>query len=163
MEKGEVRQQAVDVNEVVLDVLRIVSSDLLIQEVTAHTELASDLPTVSGDRVQFQQVLLNLILNGCHAMTNGSARERRLVLRTEAWDGAGVQVTVSDRGVGIPAEDLDRVFEPFFTTHAGGMGLGLAVCRSIIRAHGGTLRASNNEGGGASFQFTLPGTAPFSA
>ena len=156
MEKGEVRQQAIDLNEAVLDVLRLVSSDLLLQGITAHTDLAPDLPAVNGDRVQFQQVLLNLILNGCHAMNNGHTGERRLVLRTEASDGDGVQVTVSDRGAGIGPGDLDRIFEPFFTTHTGGMGLGLAVCRSIIGAHGGRLWATNNEDGGASFRFALP-------
>jgi C4-dicarboxylate-specific signal transduction histidine kinase len=155
MEKGEVRQQAIDLNEVVLDVLRLVNSDLLLQRVTAHTDLAPDLPPVRGDRVQVQQVLLNLILNACYAMTNGHTGERRLLLRTAAEED-GVLVTVSDRGVGIPPEALDRIFEPFFTTHPGGIGLGLAVCRSIIAAHHGRLWATNNEGGGASFQFALP-------
>ena len=159
MEKGEVSQHRLDVNAVVRDVLRLVNSDLLLHGVTAHTHLAGDLPAVTGDRVQIQQVLLNLIVNGCHAMNDGNGEERRLVLRTEARDGDGVLVTVSDRGAGILPGDLERIFEPFFTTHAGGMGLGLAVCRSIIGAHGGKLWASNNEGAGASFHFTLPARA----
>jgi len=163
LEKGEVRQQSIDLNEVVSGVLRLVNSDLLLQGVTAHTDLAPDLPAVSGDSVQIQQVLLNLILNGCHAMTNGDGRERKLALRTAARDGDGVLVTISDRGPGIPPTDLDRIFEPFFTTHAGGMGLGLAVCRSIIGAHGGRLWATNDEGAGASFHFTLPRNPPASA
>jgi len=163
LEKGEVRQQSIDLNEVVSGVLRLVNSDLLLQGVTAHTDLAPDLPAVSGDSVQIQQVLLNLILNGCHAMTNGDGRERKLALRTAARDSDGVLVTISDRGPGIPPTDLDRIFEPFFTTHAGGMGLGLAVCRSIIGAHGGRLWATNDEGAGASFHFTLPRNPPASA
>jgi PAS domain S-box-containing protein len=156
MQKGEVRQQPVDLNAVVRDVLRLVNSDLLLQEVAAHADLARDLPPVSGDGVQIQQVLLNLILNGCHAMNGAEAAERKLVLRTVAADGDGVLVSVSDRGAGIPPGDVERVFDPFFTTHAGGMGLGLAVCRSIIGAHGGKLWATNNEGAGATFHFTLP-------
>ena len=163
LEKGEVRQQSIDLNEVVSGVLRLVNSDLLLQGVTAHTDLAPDLPAVSGDSVQIQQVLLNLILNGCHAMNNGDGRERKLALRTAARDSDGVLVTISDRGPGIPPTDLDRIFEPFFTTHAGGMGLGLAVCRSIIGAHGGRLWATNDEGAGASFHFTLPRNPPASA
>jgi PAS domain S-box-containing protein len=156
MEKGEVRQRPVDLNQVVLDVLRLVNSDLLLQGVAAHTDLAPALPAVSGDIVQIQQVLLNLILNGCHAMGNGHTGERKLALCTAEADGDGVRVSVSDAGAGIPPTDMDRIFEPFFTTHAGGVGLGLAVCRSIIGAHGGKLWASNNEEGGASFHFTLP-------
>jgi PAS domain S-box-containing protein len=157
MEKGEVRHQAVDLNEVVLDVLRLVGNDLQIQGVTAHTDLAPGLPSVNADRVQVQQVLLNLILNGCHAMSNGHAGDRRLVLRTEASDGDGVLVTVSDHGVGIPPEDLERIFDPFYTTRNGGVGLGLALCRSIIAAHGGRLWAINSGDRGASLQFALPG------
>ena len=163
MEKGAVRQQPVDLNEMVLEVLRLVSNDLLIQRVTAHTDLAPGLPEVTADRVQVQQVLLNLILNGCHAMNNGHGGERRIVLRTEAAEGEGVQVTVSDRGVGIPDQDLERIFEPFFTTRNGGVGLGLSLCRSIIAAHGGKLWAVNNGDGGASFQFALPRRAPADA
>jgi len=125
--------------------------------VELETHLAAALPPVSGDDVQLQQVLLNLIANACQAMATDTGSARQLLVRTSAAAGGGVQVTVADRGRGIPPEDLTRIFEPFVTSRADGMGLGLAVCRTIIRAHGGTLWAANNPEGGASFHFVVPG------
>jgi two-component system sensor kinase FixL len=116
--------------------------------------LAADLPPVSGDSVQLQQVLLNLINNACAAMADVAAA--RLVVRTAFCEGEGVGMSVSDSGRGIPVEDLARVFEPFFTTRPQGMGLGLAVCRTIISAHHGRLWAENNSDRGASFHVVLP-------
>jgi PAS domain S-box-containing protein len=153
--KGEVSRQALDLSEVARDVLKIVRSDLVNQGVAVGIELAPDLPAVNGDRVQMQQVLLNLVVNGCDAMTGVPAAERRLLVRTEP-NGGGVHVSVTDRGAGILRESVDEIFEPFVTTKPNGMGLGLTVCRTIVTAHGGTLWATNNPDRGATVHFTLP-------
>jgi two-component system, LuxR family, sensor kinase FixL len=154
--KGEVQHQPLDVNDLVRDVLQLVHSDLQLNSVTVHTELAPGLAAIAGDRVQIQQVLLNLLMNACAAMGDPATLERTLLVRTESADGEGVRVSVVDRGRGIAPEDMERIFEPFFSTRPQGMGLGLAVCRTIIGAHGGELWATNNDGGGASFYFSLP-------
>jgi len=152
--KEEVRYRPLEVNEVALDVLKMMRSDLLNRDVAMRTELAAGLPQVDGDPVQLQQVLLNLVMNGCDAM-DGMPGERRLTLRTAAAGGE-IEVSVTDRGRGIPPADLQRIFEPFVSTKTEGMGLGLAVCRTIVAAHAGRLWAANNRDGGASFHFTLP-------
>jgi len=154
LRKGEVRHRPLEVNEVVLDVLRLMRSDRLNRDVAVSSELAVDLPWVEGDRVQLQQVLVNLVMNGCDAM-DGASGDRRLTLRT-AVAGGEVEVSVADRGRGIPPGELERVFEPFVSTKEEGLGLGLAVCRSIVAAHHGRLWAANNADRGASFRFTLP-------
>ena len=121
------------------------------------TDLPSDLPKVRGDRVQIEQVLLNLLTNACDAVADAESEDRRLLLQARLVEGARtVQVSVADRGRGIPAGETERVFEPFVTTKARGMGLGLAVCRTIVSAHGGRLWAANNPERGATFHFTLP-------
>ncbi len=156
LEKGEVQVQPLDLNEAVNNVLRLLRSDLLNQNVAVHTELASHLPVVNGDSVQLQQVLLNLIVNGCDAMAGVEGIERRLSIRTELTDDKEVRVSVADYGRSIPPEKIERIFEPFFTTKKVGLGLGLTVCRTIIYAHGGRLWVTNNAERGATFQFTLP-------
>jgi C4-dicarboxylate-specific signal transduction histidine kinase len=153
--KEEVRYRTLEVNDVVLDVLKLLRSDLLNRDVVVSAELAAGLPTVDGDPVQLQQVLLNLVMNGCDAM-DGVPGDRRMTLRTAAAAGGEVEVSVADRGRGIPPGDLERIFEPFVSTKAEGMGLGLAVCRTIVAAHRGRLWAANNAARGASFHFTLP-------
>jgi signal transduction histidine kinase len=155
--KGEVRRQSIDVNDLVRRVLPLAQSELTRANVELETDLAAALPLVDGDQVQLQQVLVNLVANACHAMADVARPRQRLLVRTSSAADAGVRVTIADGGRGIPAEDLERIFEPFVTSRADGMGLGLAVCRTIIRAHGGTLWAENNPGGGASFHFVLPG------
>jgi two-component system, LuxR family, sensor kinase FixL len=152
--KEELRYRPLEINDVVLDVLRLMRSDLSNRDVTVSTELAAGLPRVEGDPIQLQQVLLNLVMNGCDAM-DGAPGERRLTLRTAAADGE-VEVSVADRGPGIPPADLQRIFDPFVSTKSDGMGLGLAVCRTIVDAHAGRLWAANNGDRGASFHFTLP-------
>jgi two-component system sensor kinase FixL len=119
------------------------------------TDLAQNLPAVTGDRVQLQQVLLNLALNGCEAMADYNSSERRLLIASKFENGA-VRVSVTDRGGGIPDEKMEQVFERFFTTKKKGMGLGLSVCRTIINAHHGKLWATNNGGCGATLHFSLP-------
>ncbi|HEY5705858.1 MAG TPA: ATP-binding protein [Terrimicrobiaceae bacterium] len=156
LKKGEVQRQQLDANEVVQEVLNLVRSDLLNHRVAAETELAPDLPTVRGDRVQLQQVMLNLVMNACDAMAGSDVAGRRLCVSTNWIADEGVRVSVRDHGLGIPTELLERVFEPFFTTKPQGLGLGLAVCRSILLAHDGELSAENHPSGGAVFRFTLP-------
>jgi PAS domain S-box-containing protein len=159
LKKGEIQNLPLAVNEVVQEVLQLVRSDLVNQGFTAQTELAPDLPVVHGDRVQLQQVLINLVMNACDAMAGSPAGGRKLIIRTAPAEGEGVCVSVADRGVGLAPDKLETIFEPFFSTKAHGMGLGLSVCRSIITAHGGKLRATNNPKRGATFHFTLPAGA----
>jgi two-component system sensor kinase FixL len=156
LKKGEVQQQPLDVNDVVQDVLRLTRSDLQNQGVAAHATLAPALPLVVGDRVQLQQVLLNLVINACDAVNGNARADRRVTVSTEFSVGGGVHVSVADCGVGMASDKLEQVFDPFFTTKTHGLGLGLSVCRSIITAHGGTLWAANNPDRGATFHFTLP-------
>lgn len=157
LKKGEVQQHSLCINAIVGDVLKLIRSDLINQKVTVNTELAQDLPTVSGDPVQLQQVLLNLVVNACDAMTGCSTEGRRMLIRTGIENGRrAVIVSVTDRGNSIPEEKLEQIFEPFFTTRENGMGLGLSVCRTIIASHRGKLWATNNGDRGATFNFSLP-------
>jgi C4-dicarboxylate-specific signal transduction histidine kinase len=153
--KEETRHETLDLNEVVNEALLLMRSDLINRRVSVDLDLALELPPVIGDRVQLQQVLLNFVVNGCDAM-GGETATRRLTVRTGLADAATVVVTVSDTGEGIPTGDLERIFEPFVSTKADGMGLGLAVCRTIISAHGGRVWAANNADGGAGLHCALP-------
>jgi C4-dicarboxylate-specific signal transduction histidine kinase len=144
----------IELNEVVQDVLRIIRSDLLNKNVDVQLRLQPDLPRSEGDRVQLQQVLLNLIVNGSDAMRD--TRDREMIIHTRSTAAGGVELTVSDRGHGIPADDLHRIFASFVTSKPEGMGLGLAVCKTIIESHGGRLWATNNNDVGASLHFSLP-------
>jgi C4-dicarboxylate-specific signal transduction histidine kinase len=154
--KGEVQQQPLDLNDVVLEVLKLIRSDLVNQNVVAHTELAADLPPVKGDRVQLQQVLLNLVMNACDAMHGNAPADLQLLVRTELCADKNVRVSVADCGVGLAPDKLEQVFMPFYTTKSHGLGLGLSVCRTIITAHGGKLWAANGEARGAVFYFAIP-------
>jgi len=160
LKKGEVQLEPLDMNELVDSVLNLVQNDLINQSIVVRTQLLPQLPAVNGDGVQLQQVLLNLIANGCDAITGVEGVERILLVRTEFVDGEGVRVSVIDHGRGIPPEKMEQIFEPFFTTKTKGMGLGLAVCRTIIDAHGGRLWATNNVGRGTTFHFVLPARHP---
>jgi C4-dicarboxylate-specific signal transduction histidine kinase len=154
LRKEEVPYQPLRVNELVQEVLRMVRGDLMNRGVAVEMDLAADASAIRGDRMQLQQVLLNLIINACDAMASNPKGERILVLRTGRVDG-DVAVSVSDRGEGIPPKSLEGIFNPFFTTKKQGLGLGLSVCRTIIASHGGELRAANNTGRGATFTFVL--------
>ena len=124
--------------------------------VVIRTQFADDLSAVSGDRVQLQQVLLNLVMNAMEAMSSVDDRARQLVITTQNIDPDQVQVTVEDSGTGLDPNTMARIFEPFYTTKAGGMGMGLSISRSIVQNHGGRLWATANDGPGTSFHFTLP-------
>jgi signal transduction histidine kinase len=124
--------------------------------VSVRMELSSQLPRIFGDRIQLQQVVINLIINAVEAMEGIVDRPRELAIRSGADGNGAVLVTVMDRGAGICEDAIDRMFTPFFTTKSGGMGMGLSICRSIVEAHGGRLSASPNQGRGATFQIKLP-------
>jgi PAS domain S-box-containing protein len=157
LKKGEVHQRSLRINKVVRDALKLIRTDLISQKVTVDTELWPNLPTVTGDPVQLQQVLLNLVVNACDAMADCNALERRLLIRTGIQNGSSaVIVSVTDRGSSIPEKKMEEIFEPFFTTKEKGMGLGLSICRTIVTAHRGKLWATNNPDGGATFYFSLP-------
>src|SRR5262249_46983173 len=135
----------------------LVRAEMARRGVTVKLELAEGLPPVLGDRVLLQQVILNLVTNGADAMGRVAKERRELGLRSTG-DGPGtVTVAVKDAGGGLDLENTDHVFDAFFTTKAGGLGMGLALCKSIVSAHGGRIWASRNAGGGTTFQFTLPG------
>jgi PAS domain S-box-containing protein len=146
----------VQVNELIREVGALLQAEASRNQVALQTELATDLPPVMGDRVQLQQVIVNLVLNGIDAMSAINDRPRRLVIRSERHNSDEVLVAVRDSGVGIDAKDFRRIFDAFFTTKAQGMGMGLSICHSIIEAHRGRLWASANSDHGATLQFTLP-------
>ena len=156
--KDETELHLVSPNDVVTDVLELAHSDLIQRAVAVSTRLAPSLPEVQGDRVQLQQVLLNLIVNACDAMVDNPPTSRTLVITTLARSGA-VRISISDSGTGITTQPIDAVFQPFVTSKRHGLGLGLAICRSIVDGHGGRLWAVNNRGGGATFHVLLPDAA----
>jgi len=153
--KTEPHKAQVDVNDALRDVLSLVLPQLQHHGVSLTVELASGLPPVRGDRVQLQQVMMNLAINGMEAMGAVTDRPRELSVQSR-HESDHVVVTVQDSGTGIDPDKVDRVFDAFFTTKPGGMGMGLSICRSIIQAHGGRLTAGSNAGPGATFQFSLP-------
>lgn len=155
LKKGEVQRQPLDVNDLVLEVLKILRSDLVNHGVTATTELSPALPLVHWDRVQLQQVMLNLVMNACDAMSGIAQDDRQVTIRTDLIETNVVRISVADCGTGISPDKLEQVFEPFFTTKPHGMGLGLAVCRTITSAHGGRMWVTNNPERGVSVHVTL--------
>src|ERR1700730_5498195 len=150
------RNDLLDINEAILDVIALTRSEVLRNGVSLRTLLAQDLPLVQGDRVQVQQVMLNLIVNAVQAMSAVSGRSRELLIGSGNNASTGVLVTVRDSGPGLNPESFDHVFDAFYTTKPGGMGMGLSISRSIVEAHGGQLWATANVPQGAVFQFTLP-------
>jgi PAS domain S-box-containing protein len=154
--KSDIERVPIDINDVANDVVALVQRELSSHEVSMRLELAPDLPMVLGDRVQLQQVVINLVINAIEAMESILDRPRILVVGSGRHDMDRIFLIVADNGIGIPHADAERMFTPFFTTKSSGMGMGLSICRSIVEAHEGRLSASCNEGGGAVFQFVLP-------
>jgi C4-dicarboxylate-specific signal transduction histidine kinase len=137
------------------EVVELINHEAQRKQVTVRSELEATLPSVAADRVQLQQVLINLVMNGIEAMNETEPAKRELMLKTSRSE-PGVLACVSDCGVGIDNATAEQIFKPFHTTKSNGMGMGLAISRSIIESHGGKLWAEANEHGGASFKFTLP-------
>jgi signal transduction histidine kinase len=148
-----------DINEVAEEVAALLNGEARKHGVSIRTELAPALPPVEGDRVQLQQVILNLLMNGIEASQEVKDRPRDLIIRSQACTPGSVLVAVQDAGVGLNEGQMSRLFDAFFTTKPGGMGMGLSISRSIVEAHRGRLWASRNAGPGATFQFVLPGMA----
>ena len=156
IKKAPPRSSRFDLNEAILDVIALTRSEVLKHGVALQAELATSLPSVNGDRVQLQQVILNLIMNAAEAMSDLGAETRELLIRTQTEAAGGVLVAIRDSGPGLDPTSAHHVFDAFYTTKPAGLGMGLAICRSIIEAHGGRLWASANKPRGAVFQFTLP-------
>ena len=154
--KKESATEPLDLNEAMREVIALSSSDLQRKRVIVRQELADNLPLVNGDRVQLQQVILNLLLNAADAMSDIDDRPRDVVVGTKRDEGDRVRVTVRDAGVGFNLENTDKLFEPFYTTKSGGMGIGLSVSRSIVERHHGRLWVERNNGPGATFAFSIP-------
>jgi PAS domain S-box-containing protein len=156
IKKAPPRNARFDINQAIGEVIEMVRAPIEKNRVSVRTHLAAGLPSVWGDRVQLQQVVLNLVLNAIEAMGSVEERARMLSIRTEQRGPEGILVAVHDSGPGVDPEHLQRVFDPFYTTKNSGLGMGLSICRSIIDAHGGRLWADTNEPRGAVFEFTLP-------
>jgi PAS domain S-box-containing protein len=155
LRKEATSRQPVNVNEVVREVVDLARSEIVSRRIILKSTLAPGVPMVLGDRIQLQQVLLNLVLNACDAMSDTPPASRHLTLATTMENGT-VHLMVSDRGVGIPKDRIEQVFEPFVTFREKGLGLGLTISRSIVRAHNGAIRVENNVDGGATFWCVLP-------
>jgi PAS domain S-box-containing protein len=149
-------REKLDLTEAIRDVLAIVGDEAKSKSVMIRTQFADEVPPIFGDRVQLQQVVLNLVMNGLEAMSTLSERARELVITTGKFDAGQVQVTVEDSGTGLDPNTIERIFDPFYTTKPTGMGMGLSISRSILQQHGGRLWAAPNDGPGTSFHFTLP-------
>ena len=154
--KAEPASESVDLNEATREVIALSLSDLQNGRVMVRTELADGLPNVTGDRVQLQQVVLNLLRNALDAMNTVDDRPRDLLIRTEREEGDWVRLSVRDAGVGFDLQTTDKLFDPFYSTKKDGMGVGLSVSRSIIEHHQGRLGAALNDGPGATFSFSVP-------
>jgi two-component system sensor kinase FixL len=153
--KGETHVAPLELNQVIGEVLGLMRSELLSRRVTTRTHLTQDLPLVLADRVQLQQVLMNLIVNACDAMSGNPPPDRRLTITLQLLDPEHIEAAVTDLGPGFAPDIRQRIFEPFFTTKPNGLGLGLAICRSIINAHGGQLCVENGKERGAAVRFSL--------
>ena len=156
LRRQDVAMISLDVGQLLGDVATLLGPDAAVRHVKVELDIAGDVPQVLGDRVQIQQVLLNLILNGMDALEGAGGGNRRVSVTARREEAQAVEISVGDTGRGIPVGDLEHIFEPFFSTKSKGIGMGLSISRSIVEAHGGILWAENNNGGGATFRFTLP-------
>jgi signal transduction histidine kinase len=156
LRKGDAEKLPLDVNEVVRSVEPLTKMDALHNDVSLVMDLAPDLPPTAGDRIQLQQVMLNLVRNGCDAMRDSARHGGRLTLHTALAQPGTIEITVEDTGPPLSDESFARMFRPFYTTKAGGLGVGLSISRSIVEAHGGLLWASRNPEQGLTLHLTLP-------
>jgi C4-dicarboxylate-specific signal transduction histidine kinase len=156
LKKGEHKAGLISLNDQITSTLRLVHSELVSRRIKVRTDLDTHLPAVMGDRVQLQQVFLNLMMNAMDAMASMPASERTLSINTRSTEKGNVEVSVTDRGPGMSPDQLKNVFEPFFTTKQDGLGLGLAICWRIIKSHNGQLTISNAGGGGVTAVVSLP-------
>jgi C4-dicarboxylate-specific signal transduction histidine kinase len=156
IKKAPPQKDRVAINDAILEVVALTHGEAAKNHVSVRTQLGEGLPVIEGDRVQLQQVILNLIVNAIEAMSGQSEAPRELLISTEKAEPDGVLVAVRDSGPGLAPEHPERLFEAFYTTKASGMGMGLSICRSIVEAHRGRLRASANQPRGAVLQFTVP-------
>ena len=154
--KAPPRSESFDMNEAIRAVVALTQGEAVRKDVSVEMQLAEHLPLIQGDRVQLQQVILNLVVNAIEAMTEPNDRLRNLLITTATAEPDAVRVAVRDTGPGLDAANPERIFEAFYTTKPGGLGMGLSICRSIVEAHGGKLSATANAPRGAIFQFTLP-------
>ncbi len=154
--KGDLDVAPLDLAEVIRDVVLLLHSDAILHNVHIVLEMVPDAPKILGDRVQLQQVMLNLLLNAFQAMKDSPVSERQVTLRSRYDKGHTMIIAVRDRGVGLKEDQLEKMFQPFYTTKSDGLGMGLAISRSIIEAHGGRLWAQNNPDRGATLYFTVP-------
>lgn len=159
LKKAVPAKTRVDINQVIREVLAVTPGELDKHQVSVRTELLPGLAPVQGDRIQLQQVILNLIVNGIDAMTSVTDRPRVLLVRSQPQESGGVLVSVQDSGAGLDPKNIGHLFDPFFTTKPEGMGMGLPISRSIVETHGGRLWLTPNDGQGVTFQFTLPACA----
>jgi signal transduction histidine kinase len=159
-QKGSSQLETIEVNEVIGGMVVMLQKEADRRSVRIRTDLAGELPKVMADRVQLQQVLMNLMINGIEAMLGTSGE---LTIKSKLADDGQLLISVTDTGVGLPTENADQVFNPFFTTKSQGTGLGLAITRSIVESHGGRIWATGNSGRGATFSFTLPGRVAVAA
>jgi signal transduction histidine kinase len=153
--KARPAKEPVNINEAIEEVVLLTHGEARRNKVALRVELATNLPSVMADRIQVQQVVMNLILNGIQAMSALEDGERILVVSTQRGEGDEVRVAVQDCGIGIDPASIERIFDAFHTTKPGGMGMGLSISRSIVESHGGRLWAVPNDGPGVTFQFTL--------
>jgi signal transduction histidine kinase len=152
-QKGSPQRDVIDVNELIREMVIVLQNEANRRSITMRTDLAGGLPSAMGDRVQLQQALMNLMLNGIEAICDQSGQ---LTIQSQLAGDHQLLISVTDTGVGLPAEDIDKIFHAFFTTKPQGTGLGLAITRSIVESHGGRVWATPNSGRGATFYFTLP-------
>ena len=156
LKKEETRYEPLSLNDVIEDILNVIRNDTALASVSIEKEFDPSLPSICGDRIQLQQVILNLVLNAAEAMREAGSDPRRMTVRTSKKNGRFAEVSIRDAGPGIEENDTNRLFDPFYTTKSGGMGMGLAISKDIVKAHRGEIRAVNNPDRGATFTFTVP-------